>query len=255
MPTSTTYLRNAHLAYHGKTVFAEVNLTLTPGKWLALLGQSGVGKSSLLKLIAGLIKKDRNTKGSLEIETSYPQPFSNHIAYMAQTDMLLPWLTVFENATLQLKLRKQTKDQINDIHRLATEWLGKVGLTDSRHAYPHALSGGMRQRVALVRTFLENKPIILMDEPFSALDAITRYQLQALAADLLRHKTVIMITHDPLEALRLADDIFIMQKGVPGLKQVANLKSPTPRELTETGFAEHQAMLFAELAKAGGELC
>src|SRR3990167_3228776 len=116
------------------------------------------------------------------------------------------------------------------------------------HLYPHQLSGGMRQRVALVRTLMEEKPIILMDEPFSALDAITRYKLQALAVDLLKEKTVFFITHDPSEALRLAHIIYIMQGRPAFLKPVAHLSSAIPRELTDPETSKLQTDLFHQLA-------
>lgn len=248
MATSSTYIHHASLAYQGQSIFTGVDLTLTPGKWLALLGQSGVGKSSLLKLIAGLIKTDRKTQASIDITSPYSRPLSTHVAYMAQTDLLLPWLTVLDNATLALKLRYHSAAQKSDFLARAKILLSQVGLAEALTAYPHQLSGGMRQRVALVRTFLENKPLILMDEPFSALDAITRYQLQTLALTLLRDKAVLMITHDPQEALRLADDILIMQKGVPGLKHATTLTTPAPREMTEVGIAAQQANLFTALA-------
>src|SRR5579872_3776439 len=204
-------INNASLMYDEKMLFSQLHLDLPAGQWIGLLGPSGVGKSSLLRMIAGLIPTPPGT-----VLTD-----SQQIAYMAQTDLLLPWLTVLENATLKLKLQTYDKDS----HALAITLLEKVGLEHVLHLYPHQLSGGMRQRVALVRTLLENKPIILMDEPFSALDAITRYKLQALAVDLLKNKTVLFITHDPAEALRLAHEIYVMKDRPATVKQMTKLNS------------------------------
>ncbi|TAK79023.1 MAG: ABC transporter ATP-binding protein [Gammaproteobacteria bacterium] len=233
----TVRIKNASLAYGEQIIFSKLNMELTAGKWIGLLGPSGVGKSSLLRMLAGI------TTAQGKIETDNNLPLHQQIAYMAQTDLLLPWLTVLDNTTLP-SLRGS-----NPV-TAGTLLLEKVGLGHALHLYPHQLSGGMRQRVALVRTLLENKPVILMDEPFSALDAITRYKLQALAADLLRDKTVLFITHDPLEALRLSHEIYIMQGTPAQVKSVAQLASPTPREITDPTLVELQAHLFRELAAA-----
>ncbi|SRR5579883_317593 len=240
------HIKNAFLAYGEKIIFSDLQLDLPAGQWIGLLGPSGVGKSSLLRMIAGLTTTQEISHS--EIYASNHLPVNQQIAYMAQTDLLLPWLTVLENAVLKLKLgsHKQRQEEINR----ASALLEKVGLTNALHLYPQQLSGGMRQRVALVRTLMENKPVILMDEPFSALDAITRYKLQALAADLLRDKTVLFITHDPMEALRLAHVIYVMQGSPAVVKSVAMLSSGTPRELTEPQLVELQALLFRELAAA-----
>ena len=136
----------------------------------------------------------------------------------------------------------------------AISLLQKVGLKHALHLYPHQLSGGMRQRVALVRTLMENKPVILMDEPFSALDAITRYQLQDLASELLQNKTVLFVTHDPNEALKLSHEIFIMQGRPATLKSIITLTSKIPRELFDEKMIKLQSSLFHELTKAADEL-
>jgi putative hydroxymethylpyrimidine transport system ATP-binding protein len=128
-------------------------------------------------------------------------------AWMAQKDLLLPWLTVEENVLLGERLRGSLSRAKRDKARAL---LSKVGLGDVNHYLPAALSGGMRQRVALLRTLMEERSVILMDEPFSALDALNRLKLQNLSADLVQGATVLLVTHDPLEALRLGHQIYVM---------------------------------------------
>ncbi len=242
-------IENAALAYNNNPVFSQVNLSLPAGQWIGLLGPSGVGKSSLLRMMAGLTISTGQSTGHLYADNGIP--ICQQIAYMAQTDLLLPWLNVLSNATLSLKLRQHTRKEYREKINKATLLLEQVGLSHALSLYPSQLSGGMRQRVALVRTLMENKPIVLMDEPFSALDAITRYKLQALAAALLKDKTVLFITHDPTEALRLAHEIYIMQGQPASLKHIACLSSAIPRELTDPDLIKLQALLFQELTQAG----
>lgn len=252
MTAPDLHIKNATLNFGEKIIFSELSMKLPAGQCVALLGPSGVGKSSLLRMIAGLSAPNEKPMGTIYTENHLP--VRQQIAYMAQTDLLLPWLTVLGNATLGLKLRHHSHNQSLATIKKAEKLLSKVKLAPAMHLYPHQLSGGMRQRVALVRTLVENKPIVLMDEPFSALDAITRHQLQALAADLLKEKTVLFITHDPAEALRLANQIYIMQGQPATLKLAVNLSSKTPRNLTDPEVSQLQSMLFNELTKAAGDV-
>lgn len=247
-PFSLISITNAALAYQGQPVFAQVNLDLIQGQWISLLGPSGIGKTSLLRMIAGLTSKDENISGC--ITTQDGLPLSQHIAYLAQTDLLLPWLSALDNAILGTKLRPNTREALSQAKVRALTLLRQVGLENANHLYPHQLSGGMRQRVALIRTLMEDKPIILMDEPFSALDAITRYKLQNVAAELLKNKTVLFITHDPMEALRLSNLIYVMQGNPATLHLVATLDTESPRELNDPTLIQLQALLFKELAQA-----
>jgi putative hydroxymethylpyrimidine transport system ATP-binding protein len=242
------HIENASLSYDGKPVFSHLHLTIPAGKWAGLLGPSGIGKSSLLRFIAGLKQTHEQSEGKMYTDNHLS--VKQQVAYMAQTDLLLPWLTVLNNATLGLKLRYHTPKAHAAKMAEASLLLEKVGLKNAASLFPAQLSGGMRQRVALVRTLMEDKPIVLMDEPFSALDAITRYHLQALAAELLKEKTVLFITHDPSEALRLAHHIYIMQGQPAILKSIAELPANTPRELSHPEVTGLQTLLFHELSQA-----
>lgn len=252
-PTIT--INNAYLRYKNHILFDGLNCTLPAGKITCLLGASGVGKSSLLRLIAGLNYSDKFTFQTADITSSDNSSLQHRVAYMAQTDLLLPWLTVLENVLLGSRLRKspltplfQRGDQ-GGIYQ-AHELLAQVGLSTATHKLPAQLSGGMRQRVALARTLMEDRPIVLMDEPFSALDTVTRLRLQELAAELLINRTVLLITHDPLEALRLGHHILIMSGQPAILDNALQLSSTPPRALTDDHVLHLQGELMQRLVNA-----
>ena len=205
------------MRYEDKVIFEDLSLDLPGNQWTCLLGTSGIGKSTLLKMIAGILPPSNDQKEKTDesctgkITTSDGIPLKGRVAYMAQGDLLMPWCSAQENVLLGCKLRGQkTARNI----KKAKELLDLVGLKDSANLKPSNMSGGMRQRVALARTLMEDKPVILMDEPFSALDVITRHKLRNLAAKLLKDRTVLLITHDPIEALSLGDNVKIMH-GIP----------------------------------------
>jgi putative hydroxymethylpyrimidine transport system ATP-binding protein len=241
----TVFIRNAYFAYENHTLFEDINLTLPAGKCTCLLGPSGVGKTTLLRLIAGLVTPNSSLRG--EIKSDNELPLKHQIAYMAQTDLLMPWLSAFDNVMLSQQLSGQPKHKILNRAKIL---FNQVGLEGAEKKFPRQLSGGMRQRVALVRTLLQDKPIVLMDEPFSAVDAITRFQLQTLAAELLKGRTTFLITHDPLEALRLADEIYVLSGQPSQLKKILTLPSSTPRDPISAELFAHQAELFHALTQA-----
>jgi putative hydroxymethylpyrimidine transport system ATP-binding protein len=225
-------ISQAYMRYKNKTIFKNLSLSLPGGQWTCLLGTSGVGKSTLLRMIAGVLTDDDFKKESDEccignITASDGISLKGRVAYMAQSDLLMPWCSALENVLLGCKLRGQkTRKNIEKAKGL----LNMVELEDSAKLKPSSLSGGMRQRVALARTLMENKPIVLMDEPFSALDAITRYKLRNLAAKLLKNCTVLLVTHDPMEALRLGDNIKIMCGSPAKIIDFGDIpKTPIPR--------------------------
>jgi len=238
------------LSYAGAYLFKGLDLDLPAGQCSALLGPSGVGKSSLLRLIAGL--EQFETGGKIDIGANASAALANPsapIAYMAQQDLLLPWLDALGNVMLGARLRGERPD-----HARARDLLARVGLADRENALPATLSGGMRQRVALARTLMEDRPVVLMDEPFSALDAITRLRLQELAADLLRGRTILLVTHDPMEALRIGERIFIMAGRPALLSEVPPPAGTTPRDPADAGFLSHHAELLRRLRAADAQI-
>jgi putative hydroxymethylpyrimidine transport system ATP-binding protein len=207
-------MANVSLEYRDSStpVIQNLNMSIRSGQWTALLGKSGCGKTSILRYLAGLLDDKINFEGRLDIHGI--STLENNVAYMAQQDLLFPWLNVLDNICLSSHLSSSQflKHKITeDEKEKAIELLTLVGLEGEAYKMPSQLSGGMRQRVALARTLMQDKALVLMDEPFSALDAVTRHRLQDLAAQLLVDKTVLLITHDPQEALRLSHCVYILQ--------------------------------------------
>jgi len=233
-------LTGAHLSYAGSALFSDLSLSLPGGRITCLLGPSGVGKSSLLALLAGL---EEAAEGRVEAEDG--RPLAGRVAWMAQQDLLLPWLSVLDNVTLGDRLRDRRRDAPR-----ALALLDEVGLAARAGDRPAALSGGMRQRVALARTLYEDRPLVLMDEPFSALDAVTRLELQDLAAELLRGRTVLLVTHDPLEALRIGHRVLVLAGRPAELGEAIEPPGPPPRALDAPGLLALQAALLTQLRAA-----
>jgi putative hydroxymethylpyrimidine transport system ATP-binding protein len=227
-------VNNASLYYQNKVLFDQLNFYLAAGKITCLLGISGVGKSRFLQLIAGLNATSAN------ITTCDQKGLNGRLTYMPQTHALLPWLTILDNVMLGYRLRRENKPSIQ-----ACELLHKLGLGGAIDKYPAQLSGGMQQRACLARVLLEKRPIVLMDEPFSALDSITRYYLQELTAYRLKDHTVLLVTHDPLEALRLGHHIAIMSGEPAKIKYIhCDFIDLPPRSLDNNELLKWQAKLL-----------
>ena len=238
-------LENLSFAFSGTAIFSGLDFEIPGGQWTCLLGPSGCGKSTLLRLISGSLGQPFS--GSISFDNGHTG--QKLTAWMAQKDLLLPWLTVRSNALLGARLRGGvTRERIGSAESL----LRAAGLGDCLQAYPASLSGGMRQRVALVRTLMENRPVILMDEPFSALDALTRLKLQDLALNLLRGATVLLVTHDPYEALRLGHRIQVMTGRPARLSPPLLPPGRPPRRLDEAEVAALHSGLFERLKSEGG---
>lgn len=226
----------------GLPVLGPSALDVPAGRCTALLGPSGSGKTTLMRLAAGLLPLPAGGA----VTTSDGGALAGRIAWMAQADLLVPWRDALGNVTLGAHLRGDAPDLAR-----ARTLLAEVGLSAADAAKPPAaLSGGMRQRVALARTLMEDRPVVLMDEPFSAVDAPTRHRLQELAARLLAGRTVLLVTHDPLEALRLADRILVLG-GRPAVPvEVPAPQGPPPRPARDAALLAAQAELLDRLAEA-----
>jgi len=214
-------------------IFSDLDLSLKPNSWTCLLGASGVGKSTVLRLFAGLAE-------SVTFNGDLSDP--GRVAMMGQNDLLMPWLSVLDNILLGARLRGERPDRT-----LAHDRLEQVGLVDHADKLPPTLSGGQRQRVALARTLMENCAVVLLDEPFSKLDALTRAQMQELTAELLRGCTVLLVTHDPNEAARLGQKILIMTPS--GLVEIAAPTTPIPRDINAEDVLRAQSDLFDQLRR------
>jgi putative hydroxymethylpyrimidine transport system ATP-binding protein len=215
-------------------LFPHIAFDIPAGEWTCLLGPSGVGKSTVLRLIAGL-ETPVEFEGSITADDQ--ENVDTRISYMAQSDLLFPWLSVWDNVNIGARLRGDTPDQDR-----ATRMIKRTGLSNHTHKKPAALSGGQRQRVALARTLMEDRPIVLLDEPFSALDAKTRAEMQELAAELLTGCTVLLVTHDPAEAARLAHSGYVMQPD--GLLKMEMPTSIPVRAIDAPETLETQSALF-----------
>lgn len=239
-PAPDIILEDVSFTYGGETLFESLHFTIRSGLWTCLIGPSGCGKSTLLRIISGSLRE--GVRGAVRFGEGLSG--CGLTAWMAQQDLLLPWLSVLENVCLGARLRGEDRRRIKE---KALALLSHAGLADCQAALPAQLSGGMRQRVALLRTLMEDRPVILMDEPFSALDALTRLKLQDLAADMVNGATVLMVTHDPLEALRLGHEIYVMT-GRPACMGDA-LKPPgdPPRRPGDLNVAALQADLLERL--------
>lgn len=189
----------------------DISFSVKAGEFVSILGPSGCGKSSILSLIAGLIAP---TSGSIYVDGKPIQGSSLKIGYMLQQDYLLEWRTIRKNILLGLEIQQKLTRESEEF---ALQLLDEIGLSAFANHYPSELSGGMRQRVALVRTLATNPEILLLDEPFSALDFTTRLKLEDLVYETLHHygKTALLVTHDISEAISMSDRIIVMGKN-PG---------------------------------------
>jgi sulfonate transport system ATP-binding protein len=219
--------------FDGRVVIAGLDLEIAPGEFVALLGQSGCGKSTLLRVLAGL---DTQISGDVTV------PRKRAVAF--QAPRLMPWKRVWRNVVLGLPGRPDRERAIR--------YLEEVGIAARAGAWPKTLSGGEAQRVSLARALVREPDLLLLDEPFGALDALTRVKAQQLVADLwLRHGcSVLLVTHDVEEALRLADRVLVMRDGVIAHGSPVDL--PRPRAITDPRFVDLRADLLAELGVESG---
>jgi NitT/TauT family transport system ATP-binding protein len=246
---SSVTLRGVRQVFPGGVVAVEaMDLDVAAGEFLAILGPSGCGKSTLLRIIAGL---DRPTDGDVTIRRPGAGRFD--IAYVFQDAHLLPWRTVLSNAALPLELQGVER---SERHQAATEALVKVGLGDALARYPAQLSGGMRMRVSLARAMVTEPTLLLLDEPFAALDEITRQRLDEQLRELWqsRRMTVIFVTHSTNEAVFLAERAIVLSKRPARIVADGAVALPSERigELRATAeFARETRVVYEALERGG----
>jgi ABC-type nitrate/sulfonate/bicarbonate transport system ATPase subunit len=226
----------------------EVDIEVRSGEFVSIVGPSGCGKSTLFSIIAGLI---RPTSGRVLLDGEEPDQLLGEIGYMLQRDLLMPWRTVLDNTTLGLEMNGVGK---REARRRALAEFPRFGLAGFERQWPAKLSGGMRQRAALLRTFLAGRQVMLLDEPFGALDALTRRRMQEWLLDIWQEdsKTIVFVTHDVEEAVFLSDRVYVMS-GRPGrIVLGVDVDLPRPRS-QEVTMSEEFLALKQRLLRPLGE--
>jgi NitT/TauT family transport system ATP-binding protein len=227
----------------GYTALRDVDLEIAPQRFVALVGPSGCGKSTTLSLVAGL---DQPTAGTVAVRGQPVRGISAGVGFLFQRDALLPWKTVRDNVLLPLQLRGIRGAEAQ---RRTAEWIGRVGLRGFESSFPYQLSGGMRKRVALAQTLVYDPEILLMDEPFSALDVQTRNLMEGELLGLWQGsgKTVIFVTHDLEEAIALADEVVVMTAGPARVKARYDVTLPRPRDIEQVRFDPRFTELYSKM--------
>ncbi|MDN3521998.1 ABC transporter ATP-binding protein [Halomonas ramblicola] len=223
-------LDQATIRFGEVTAFQDVSLDIRPGEFVSVVGPSGCGKTTILNYIAGLLPREVLSEGSIDVLGEAPTTGNPHLGYMLARDSLLPWRTALGNAEFGMEARGVAKAERR---ARAHELLARVGLKDFEKSYPKMLSHGMRQRVALARTFCLDAELLLMDEPYGALDAQTKFQLEELLMDLWQGsgRTVLFITHDLAEAIALGDRVVVMAPRPGRIISDIEIDLPRPRNL------------------------
>lgn len=233
-------LNNVTHGFSDKIIFSDLNLTVEEGCFCCIVGPSGCGKSTLLRIIAGLYQP---LDGEVSLDNRQVILDNGEIGFVFQEDALFPWLTVEDNMKFGLRARKVDKRKWNEIIEYN---LQKVGLTNYKKYYPRQLSGGMKQRVAIARVLAYGPRLLLMDEPFAALDAINRNLLQTELVDLWtkERKTIVFVTHNIDEAVFLAEKVIVMGIKPGGVKKAVEINLPRPRIRTATDFNSYRRTIL-----------
>jgi ABC-type nitrate/sulfonate/bicarbonate transport system ATPase subunit len=232
MPVPLLELRGVAKTFDRVTALARFDAAVRPGEFVTVVGPSGCGKSTLFNIVAGLEEPDAGGALRFEGRSCHAADLLGRVSFMPQRDLLLPWRNVIDNAVLALEVEGVAR---RDARAKALRMLPEFGLAGFESQYPHQLSGGMRQRVALMRTFLFERDLMLLDEPFGALDALTRAMMQRWLLDVWQkyRRTILFITHDVDEAIFLGDRVLVMtaRPGSVKLEQTVDLSRPRRPEL------------------------
>jgi ABC-type nitrate/sulfonate/bicarbonate transport system ATPase subunit len=234
-------------------VLDGITFHATAGEFVSIIGPSGCGKSTLFNILAGLIQP---AAGSVMISGESVTGRLGLVGYMPQKDLLMPWKTVLDNTAIGMELRGISR---REARRQAAGWFPRFGLAGFERQYPFTLSGGMRQRAALLRTILAGRDILLLDEPFGALDAITRIDMQEWLLDIWAQldRTVVLVTHDVDEAIYLSDRVYVLSPRPARVEAVVDVPLPRPRDhdeiVTSPAFADLKHRLLASLRRQRGQ--
>jgi NitT/TauT family transport system ATP-binding protein len=225
------------------TAVRDLSFTVGRGEFTAIVGPTGSGKSTTLTLISGL---EAPSRGTVTVLGQPVTGVSRHAGYVFQTNALFPWKNILDNIATGPTYRGVARDEA---HRRAREWVQRVGLSGFEDRYPHQLSGGMRNRVALAQSLINEPAILLMDEPFAALDVQTRTLIENELLELWSHTSasVVFVTHDLEEAIALADQVLVFTAAPATLKQMYTIDLPRPRKVTEIRFDPRFTRLYAQI--------
>ncbi|GIP35770.1 ABC transporter ATP-binding protein [Paenibacillus sp. J2TS4] len=250
MASEQLALRNIYKRFESKRkasqILEDISLTVHKGEFVSIIGPSGCGKSTLFHIIGGLIQP---TEGQVILEGKEVTGQKGHISYMPQQPALFPWRTIEDNVILAREIVGLPKQEAR---REARAWLAKVGLSGYEQAYPHVLSGGMQQRVAFIRALLSPKELMCLDEPFSALDALTRAEMQRWLLDIWEEnqRSVLFITHNIEEALLLSDTVYLLSSKPARVLRRIEIPFSRPREerlLSEPSFIQLRQEIYERM--------
>ena len=227
------------------TALRDLNLTVQPGEFCAVVGPTGCGKSTTLALISGL---EPPSEGEVDVLGLPVTGIADGIGYMFQSDAVFPWKTVLENVAAGPRYHRASN---RDARVKARDWIARVGLAGFEDRYPYQLSGGMRKRVALAQSLINGPRILLMDEPFSALDVQTRSLMEneLLGLWAATSASVVFVTHDLEEAISLSDRVFVITAGPGTVKSTYQVDLPRPRNVAEIRFQPRFAEIYQEIWK------
>ncbi len=211
--------------YQNELILKDITFSIKPNEFVSIVGPSGCGKSTLFNTIAGLTEP---LDGNINLDGACINGIAGKISYMHQKDLLLPWRNVMDNVALPLELTGMKKQ---DAYAKVQELLSFFGLEGHEKKYPSQLSGGMRQRVSLMRSYMLSKDILLLDEPFGGLDAMTKANMQSYLLEVLKkmHRTILFITHDIEEAIFLSDRVIVLKADPGEIVSIVDIKLPRPR--------------------------